>query len=618
MSVQLAALPVLEVAEQDPRQRLLWNELDRRLSGFEFEDGALLIEIPQVPLHLIEPEVARNRGYFSYPPQGLLYLSATLRRLGVATHIVDLNFEVLAEAQKDVPDVESAWRVALDRALGKFGSPFVCVSFMFEPTYPEFERVCEYVRKAKPGACIAAGGVNATADPGRLLSQGLVDLVFSHEGEHTLDRFYDYVRRRPPATPPNVSFLGSHGDVLQTDRQTGSDVSADIREEYAGIAIRDYNRVGSLSNFSRMNGIEVPFATLLSRRGCRAHCSFCGVRNFNGLSVRVREVEHVLIEMEHLYREHGIRHFDWLDDDLLFDRQAALELFHGIADRLPGITWAANNGLIASAITPEIMQAMQASGCIGFKVGLESGNAEVLRRIHKPTRLDKFFGFAEMAQDYPHMFVAVNFIMGFPGERFCQMQDSFRTAVQARLDWNNFYMYQHIKNTELFIAYSGLSDNYVVLEHGKEAQGPNLNPVRGGAFKDYRLEDDLVTGYDVLHLPADLQPSKAQLKEVWFTFNYVANFLRMPALATDSEVRLRNGLRWMEVLSQAYPEDAAMSSVVYYLRWRLGGSSLELEESRQAARRKFDRSHYWTFRDGQFHFSALLDNTVPPSGPLEA
>jgi hypothetical protein len=367
-----------------------------------------------------------------------------------------------------------------------------------------------------------------------------------------------------------------------------------------------------------MNGIEVPFATLLSRRGCRAHCSFCGVRNFNGLSVRVREVEHVLIEMEHLYREHGIRHFDWLDDDLLFDRQAALELFHGIADRLPGITWAANNGLIASAITPEIMQAMQASGCIGFKVGLESGNAEVLRRIHKPTRLDKFFGFAEMAQDYPHMFVAVNFIMGFPGERFCQMQDSFRTAVQARLDWNNFYMYQHIKNTELFIAYSGLSDNYVVLEHGKEAQGPNLNPVRGGAFKDYRLEDDLVTGYDVLHLPADLQPSKAQLKEVWFTFNYVANFLRMPALATDSEVRLRNGLRWMEVLSQAYPEDAAMSSVVYYLRWRLGGSSLELEESRQAARRKFDRSHYWTFRDGQFHFSALLDNTVPPSGPLEA
>ena len=69
-----------------------------------------------------------------------------------------------------------------------------------------------------------------------------------------------------------------------------------------------------------------------NRRGCRARCSFCGVRNFNGKSVRVRDNKGVVDEMVKLRTEHGVRHFDWLDDDLLYDRDGIVELFDMIAD----------------------------------------------------------------------------------------------------------------------------------------------------------------------------------------------------------------------------------------------------------------------------------------------
>jgi len=588
----------------------LQEALDARLAGFEFEEGAILVQIPQVPLDLLEGEVARNRGYFAYPPQGLLYLSAVFGALGVEARIVDLNFVVLEQGQKSAEprDVERAWRDALDTALEAYTRPFVCVSFMFDPTYPQFRAVCEEVRRRRPTACIAAGGVNATADAARLVEEGLVDFVFTNEGEYSLERFYRYVRGQRDELPVNLVFRDADGAVVRTEEFRDAAVDFDIREQYDRIAIAEYHRVGSISNFSRMNGIEVPFATVLAKRGCRAQCTFCGVRNFNGKGVRVREVDGVVEEMEHLHRKFGIQHFDWLDDDLVFDRQSSLRMFRQIAERLPGVTWAANNGIIAAAITPDIMDAMQASGCIGFKVGLESGNPEVLRKVKKPTSLDKFYEFAVLAQGYPKMFVAVNFIIGLPEERFGQMLDSFTAATRARLDWNNFYLYQHIKNTALYIAYGGLSDTTETIEHGREGEGPNMNPVRGGGFRNYRSSDDVRSGYDVIELDPETVPSRRQLREIWFTFNTVANFLRMPAVTTDSEIRLRNGIRWMEVLSQAYPEDAAMACVLYFLRRRLAETAASELERRLA-------SDYWKARDRSFAVSAFLDGVVPPVDP---
>jgi hypothetical protein len=254
---------------------------------------------------------------------------------------------------------------------------------------------------------------------------------------------------------------------------------------------------------------------------------------------------------------------------------------------------------------------MQRSHCIGYKIGLESGNPDVLKAIHKPANLDTFFAFARLAEDYPSMLVAVNFIMGFPGERFHQMLDSFRVSVKARLDWQNFYVYQHLKNTELYKAVGGVSGGVVETEHGKDGQHVSFNPVRGGQFRKADA-GRLAEGYEIFELDRTIEPTRAQLREIWFAFNTVANFLMMPALDTPSEVRLRQAVRWMEALQHAYPEDALMACTLYALEQRLGDKDAgALAGLKDAARAKLARSDYWRRRDRAFGFSAFLDNGRP-------
>ena len=281
------------------------SDLRSRLSKFNLEDNPVLIQIPQFPLDLFDSNVAKKHGYFAYPPQGLLYISASMRKHGINSKILDLNFEVLEEAQKSNPKIDQAWQDTLMVVLEKADAPFVGVSFMFEWSFPNFQLVCKFIRARKPDACIAAGGVAATSDPDRLIREGLVDIVFSHEGESAISSFYSFVRRETSELPINISFLDNQGVITHTPRVTGGNVDLDITREFKKIPIQDYYKVGALSNFQRMNGIDIPYAAILAKRGCRNCCSFCSVRNFNGQNVRVRDVENVVREMEFLHTKFG-------------------------------------------------------------------------------------------------------------------------------------------------------------------------------------------------------------------------------------------------------------------------------------------------------------------------
>ena len=584
--------------------------LRRLTSKYNFESGAVIVQIPQVPTALLETKTALGRGYFAYPPQALFYLSAAFEGIGIPTKLVDLNYTTLDAAQNG-SDADSAWQSEIEVSLKTFPQPFVCVSFMFDPTWPQLIAVVGHIKKLRPDCAVAVGGVAATADPERVLRHAGADLVFSNEGERPLQEFYRFIREQS-AVPDNISILGENGDVVHSKITTGGDIDLDIRPQYEKLPIARYHLIGSLNNFSRMRGTEIPFATVISRRGCRAKCTFCAVRNFNGRGVRVRATQGVVEEMAYLVEQHGIRHFDWLDDDLLYDHDSAVAMFESSAHRLPGITWAAHNGLFASAVTPALMDAMEKSGCIGFGVGLETGNKEMLKKIRKPARLDKFFQFAALSRLHPKMHYLVNFILGLPTETFSQMLDSFNVATKGALDWNNFFTFQPLKNTDAYLAYGGMDDGRQDEDVVTRGTTMNFNQVRGGNFKIANENGDIATGYEVYSLDPSFIPGQEQRKEIWFTFNYIANFLRMPALFSNEELRLRNGIRWLEALSQAYEENPAIDCVLYYLHGRLGAiAPQKLQEFRANAMKKFAASEYWRYRDQQFQFTGFLDNAVP-------
>ncbi len=586
------------------------------LGRFDLDSEAILVQIPQVPFADLQQDVARNRGYFAYPPVGLLYLAATLAGQGIETRIVDLNFEELRAAQENPETIREVVLEALTRALQGLERPLVGVSFMFDATQVLVQDVCKHIRSVAAGAVIVAGGVAATADPEQLLDTNLVDLVVLNEGEGPIEDLIEY-RRTGGDLPRNLCFRDpAGGPILRTTAGTGGAVEIDIRRQYEKIPIADYHSIGSLNSFSRLRGVEIPFATMLSRRGCRARCTFCAVRNFNGKAVRVRDRHGVVDEMKHLRDRHGIRHFDWLDDDLLWDPDDAIALFGEISERLPDITWAANNGLIASAVTPQILEAMDRSHCIGFTVGLESGNERVLHRIKKPTRLEQFFKFSRTMENFPRMFSGVHFILGFPEETFQEMLDSFQVAIRSRLDWTKYFTYQPLKNTDLYHAFGGLDAQVEAISAGEEGQRAEYTPARNRHIWSVGTGAEIAEGWDVIEVARDASPSRRQAVEIWFSFNYVTNFLRLPALTSGQEERVRNGIRWLRGLVQAFPDNPSMLCVLHYLTSRIAddsGSGRAL--LRERAVELFRTSQFWRERDREFSFSAFLDGEIPGLDP---
>ena len=270
----------------------------------------------------------------------------------------------------------------------------------------------------------------------------------------------------------------------------------------------------------------------------------------------------------------------------------------------------------AAAITPEIFEAMVASKCQGFTVGLETGNEEMLRKVRKPASLDRFARFAHMSKEYPQIYYIVNLILGLPDERFDQMLDTLAVSMRAKLDWNNFFNYQPLKNTDAFLAYGGLDNPAGADELRRRGTTLHYNPVRSGEFTKIRKDDSVATGFDILELESTLVPAKEQMQEIWFTFNSLANFLCVPSLFTDSPDRVRNAVRWLKALQTAYADNPSITALLYYLSWRLEEApKVEIETIRLQAQQKFDRLEYWQHRDKEFNFSAMLDQALPPIDP---
>jgi hypothetical protein len=171
-----------------------------------------------------------------------------------------------------------------------------------------------------------------------------------------------------------------------------------------------------------------------------------------------------------------------------------------------------------------------------------------------------------------------------------------------------------------------LGDAFKVKEHGKDSQSPTfeapkgsagkgevsfINPVRDGKFESFEDAGDVPTGYGVFDIDRNLVPPRKWVNEIWFSINTVVNFILNPCVSGDSDVMLSQMIKWLEVLSTAYPQDALMKALQFYLMARSGDFSKADVETVRKQSLALSKSKYWAYRDGQFGYTAFLDRTRP-------
>ena len=567
------------------------QELHRLIAGRRFE-RMTLVHCPTFSFDAFSLETARNCGYYAYPPVGLQCLKTAVEaETEVKVEIIDLNFFCLRRLRVEGGDPHEMLRELLDESF--FGKPEqiigvsagVIVSNIFGVENHPFVQVLEHAMRN--GHIVVAGGVIATNERQNILDKSLVHFIVEGEAEERLIFFVKSILGIPAVEVPGIYFAGG--------QTSGANQSVDFRwnliPTYDQVPVETYHEVGSLSPFSRMIGPEKPYGTVQFNRGCRAHCSFCGVTPFMGKGVRSYSEDAVIAEIRHLALDRDVKHLELLDDDFLRYRGAALRLLETLSAQNLGLTWAANNGLIATSLDEEVLRAMVRSGCVGFRIGIESGNDEMLKRIRKPATKKSLRAAGKLLQNFPEVFVVGCYIVGFEGETYRQMLDTLRLCVELDLSWSGFSVYQIIRDS------TDVSEEfeYKVIN---DFVPPKENANGVIAKESANVFDLFINHLDEVH-------NKESLAEIWFAFNLIANYLCNKGLREGENVE--HFIRWIESLRMTHPNNPVMS-LFLALGYIIVGDRTKADDYYVKTLRILRESGYWLQRFHRYSLRWIVES----------
>ncbi len=566
----------------------------------------LLVKGLQCRPETFEREVIKNRCYYAYPPTGLQVLAESISKnnkgRNLEARILDLNFEFLRRSINDPSFDTFKWLSILDEHLESFNPSIVGTSNLFSTDTPPFIEILEHLRNSSQKRIILAGGQNATYDGKNLLKDDLCDFICRYEAENKINFLLDTLYNHAVRSKPTSGILFKHkGEIIETDGEIDVVVlGGNLIETYSLMPpIEEYHKVGTISPYLRMNGKDKPFATALMNRGCHGACDFCGVPEFSGRKVRSKPVNDLLEEIEFLYKERGVRHFEFLDDDLAVYKDRFAEVLQGIIERgLTEMSWASNNGIIASCLDEKLMQLMKETNCIGFKIGVESGNEATLRRVKKPGTIPKFRKFSEMAQKFPEMFIADNYILGLPNLQNPKVSEPWELIIkdyhfsrEMNLDWSCYFVFQ--PNVSYFGDRKEGDSNYIgeFVPSNESKRGKLIAPA------------GIVEGPEVFQLPPDFIPSVSQVAQAQITFNLVRNFILNKNLTPQG--RLDKYQKWVGAVQERYPYDASMN-LFLGLAYSLDGKAKAAELQYSHAKENLRQDAYWQKRFGQFGLDEIM------------
>lgn len=339
-----------------------------------------------------------------YPPLGLGYIAAYLRRYGSYKYDIRI-FD--GNACKDV-----------ERGLCDF-DPHIVGFTGHSPQIKEAVLLSNRVREIKKDAFQIIGGVHVSADPSNTLRRGSFDIAVIGEGERTFHEAVDTLvsGQGEDAVRGIKGVAYRDGDkIVINERMPQIEDLDTIPPPARDLFNMDYYL--GLS-FGVRGLVKSAVTSITSSRGCPYNCAFCGV-GIVFKKVRHFSREYCVAELSELVSRFKVRALYFADDTFIVNKKSVLEfcgrmISTGLASKVEWTAQARANLMGWDDI--EMLKLMKAAGCIQLEFGFESGSDYVLGLLkqNKVTVEDN-----QRAIDITHkagLRVLGTFIVGTPGER---------------------------------------------------------------------------------------------------------------------------------------------------------------------------------------------------------
>jgi radical SAM superfamily enzyme YgiQ (UPF0313 family) len=177
-------------------------------------------------------------------------------------------------------------------------------------------------------------------------------------------------------------------------------------------------------------------------RGCPFRCDFCLVSRMFGQTMRYRDLDDIIAEVESLPK----KTLFFVDDNLTANKEFAGKLMKRLAPL--GVSWIAQVSIEIAGF-PDLLADMAAAGCMHVLVGLESVNEASLGEAHK--RQNNISRYAGAIRKINESGIQVNasMIVGFDNDTLDEFDKIREFADAANLWYINLNILDAIPGTAL-------------------------------------------------------------------------------------------------------------------------------------------------------------------------
>jgi radical SAM superfamily enzyme YgiQ (UPF0313 family) len=337
-------------------------------------------------------------------PIGAAYMAAVAVRAGHDVRTIDLCFApametaVVDELRDHPPEVVGISLRNLDSS-----------SYPENTSYIDDYIALARMIRAHSDAKIVLGGAGFTVMPEAILAALGADAGVAGEGEQA----FPWILERLAAgealtsTPSFVcDAVGSGQLVKPVTRIKELDITGFPMRERFGMQ-QYYERGGTLN--------------IQTKRGCYFECVFCSYPLIEGTKVRMRTAKSVVDELEEMRREHGVRHWFFVDNIFNMPIRHAKDICEQMIARELDIEW--SGYLNPRFVDEELCKLMARSGCKAIEFGTDAGSTTMIANLKKEFGIDDLRNASRLCHKYGLRFCH-SLIFGGPGETMATVQET--------------------------------------------------------------------------------------------------------------------------------------------------------------------------------------------------
>ncbi|MBW1988994.1 MAG: B12-binding domain-containing radical SAM protein [Deltaproteobacteria bacterium] len=421
-----------------------------------------------------------------YPPAGLLYLAASLRKAGFFPRILETNALGL-----------SAGRV---KETLKQARPLAVGLPVFSEVLSQVHELAAAARAAVPETAIILGGPHATAVPGQVLEQfPMADFLLTGEADHTLPALCrSLAAGERPGGVPGLWAKGKGTGLPFELPDTGA-----LPWPAKDLVAEAYRR----KRYHTLLVGRRPVDTLFTSRGCPHACGFC--YNFRR-KYRARKPEDVVAELAGIAAS-GIRDVEICDDTFTADEGRALAIFDLIiAEKLP-VSFRIKSRV--DAFSERLAKKASQAGVYLVSFGAESASQRILDAMGKritPKKTARAIALARAHGIASH----TSWIIGYPGETPDTVEETVRFIQKTRPTTANLAVLRPYPATPVYEQ--ARAEGTLM---GGWAPGAPMPWVRLPWVRDKKILDDLCA---------------SAVRRIYFSPHYTAAFALMAARSANT------------------------------------------------------------------------------------